>query len=62
MIGLSYVCLSDFTPTQRLYDFWETSIRTKQEWEQRKDPSPYETPLVMTYGKHHAKREVFDKI
>jgi hypothetical protein len=30
MLGLSYICLSDFTPTQHLYDFWETSIQTSR--------------------------------
>jgi hypothetical protein len=30
MLGLSYVCLSDFTPTQRLYDCWETAIQTNK--------------------------------
>ena len=27
MLGLSYICLSDFNPTQKLYDIWETTIR-----------------------------------
>jgi hypothetical protein len=26
MLGLSYVCLSDFTPAQKLYDLWKTAV------------------------------------
>jgi hypothetical protein len=25
MLGLSFVCLADFTPTQKLYDFWKVN-------------------------------------
>ena len=26
MLGLSFICLTDFTPTEKLYDFWEEHI------------------------------------